>query len=143
MVILYDYFNLQESVYDIIFSTPQQSMVARVLINYMKVHNSEISKAEMSAIANQLHEGTFVTEIDEGPYKGKVVKLSYNKRQFYDRILTPFKSMGMIDYDLYKKTYRISKKFGTIQSQIGNMWIKEAERPIRMPNVNSKDSKIF
>jgi len=26
-------------------------------------------------------------------------------------ILTPMKSMGLIDYDMYKKTYKISDKF--------------------------------
>jgi len=143
MVILYDYFNLQDSVYDIIFSTPQQSMVARVLVNYMKSHNNEVSKSEMSAIANQLHEGTFVTEIDEGELKGKTVRLSYNKRQFYDRILTPMKSMGLIDYDLYKKTYRISRKFSSIQTQIGNMWNKEVERPHKPTGSKIKNDLSF
>lgn len=130
MVILFDYFNMPDNVYDTVFSTPQQSMVARVLINYMKAHDNEITKSEMSAIANMLHDGSFVAEIDAGEYKGKVVKLSYNKRQFYDRIITPMKSMGIIDYDLYKKTYRVSKKFVTIMRDIGLTWQIEADRKV-------------
>ena len=128
---LFDYFHLQENIYDIIFSTPQQSLVARVLINHMKKNNNELSKTEMSAIATQMHEGTFVTEIDEGQYKGRVVRLSYNKRQFYERILTPMKSMGLIDYDLYKKTYTVSKKFHSVLGDIGVMWNKEVTRPVK------------
>ncbi len=50
------------------------------------------------------------------------MKISYNKRQFYDRILTPMKSMGLIDYDLYKKTYKISVKFTNDMMKIGLMW---------------------
>jgi len=62
------------------------------------------------------------------PYKGKKVKLSYNKRQFYDRILTPLKAMGLIDYDLYKKTYKISSKFSQDMVRIGNLWKTELKK---------------
>jgi hypothetical protein len=75
--------------------------------------------------ATALHDGTLITEIDEEPYIGKKVKISYNKRQFYDRILTPMKSMGLIDYDLYKKTYQISDKFNKSMIRIGLMWVRE------------------
>ena len=66
----------------------------------MKENGGEIGKTEMSLFATKLHEGELITEIDEPPYIGKKVKISYNKRQFYDRILTPMKSMGIIDYNL-------------------------------------------
>ncbi|MBS3096018.1 hypothetical protein J4480_01105, partial [Candidatus Woesearchaeota archaeon] len=37
------------------------------------------------------HEGSLITDlIEEPPYKGKKVKVSYNKRQFYDRIICCF-----------------------------------------------------
>ena len=58
------------------------------------------------------------------------MKLSYNKRQFYDRILTPMKSMGLIDYDLYKKTYRLSDEFNRELVKIGLMWTRELKKPI-------------
>lgn len=125
MVILFDIFNLPEDVYEIIFATPQQKIVGKLLIKMMKEKGGEITKGEMSLFAIQLHEGTLVTEIDEPEYKNKKVKLSYNKRQFYDRILTPMKGMGLIDYDLYKKTYRISNKFNTALIKIGLMWMRE------------------
>ena len=63
---------------------------------------------------------------DIGPVKRpKKVQVSYNKRQFYDRILTPMKSMGLVDYDMYKKKYMISDKFATALKKIGVMWLHE------------------
>lgn len=129
MVVLFDKFNLPEDVYEVIFATTQQKIVAKLLINHMKEQGGEIGKTEMSLFATRLHEGNLITEIDEEPYKGKKVKVSYNKRQFYDRILTPMKSMGLIDYNLYSKTYKISEKFNNELIRIGIMWMKEFRRP--------------
>ncbi len=129
MVILYDRFNLPEDVYDIIFATKQQKIVAKLLINYIKQNSNEISKTQMSLFATRLHEGELIGEIDEEPYIGKKVKISYNKRQFYDRILTPMKSMGLIDYDLYNKVYRLSEKFNKDMMRIGLMWLQEYQKP--------------
>ncbi|KHO47880.1 MAG: hypothetical protein QS99_C0001G0029 [archaeon GW2011_AR4] len=125
MVILFDRFNLPEDIFDIIFATKQQQMVAKILIRELQKNKGEIDKTTMSAIATKLHDGEFVTTLDEEPYKGKKVKIKYNKRQFYDRILTPMKSMGLIDYDLYKKTYKISDKFNKEMLRIGLKWLKE------------------
>lgn len=125
MTILFDLYNLPEDIYEVIFSTSQQKIVAKLLIKLVKEKGGEITKTEMSMFATALHDGTLVTEIDEEPYIGKKVKISYNKRQFYDRILTPMKSMGLIDYDLYKKTYKISDKFNKTLIKIGLMWIRE------------------
>ena len=125
MVILFDQFNLPENVFEIIFATEQQVIVAKELIKYMKDNQSEINKTEMSVFATQLHEGQWVTEIDKPGFKGKKVKLSYNKRQFYDRILTPMKGMGIIDYDIYKKTYRLSDKFNKNMIHIGLLWLRQ------------------
>jgi len=125
MVILFDQFNMPEDIYEIIFATKQQEIVGKLLIKELKIHGGELTKTEMSVFANTLHEGTYLAELDEPGYKGKQVKLSYNKRQFYDRILTPMKSMGIIDYDLYKKTYKISDKFNKLMIKIGLMWLRE------------------
>jgi hypothetical protein len=130
MVILFDLFNLPENIYEVIFATKQQEIVAKVLIKMMKEQKGEINKTEMSFFATQLHDGKLETEIDEPGYEGKKVKLSYNKRQFYDRILTPMKSMGMIYYDLYKKTYKLSDSFTKELTKIGIMWQQEVNRPI-------------
>ena len=129
VVILYDRFNFSENIYETIFATKQQEIVAKLLINYMKENNGEIGKTEMSMFATSLHEGEMITEIDEPQYKGKKVKISYNKRQFYDRILTPLKSMGLIEYDLYQKTYKISDKFNKDMIRIGLMWLQEMRKP--------------
>ncbi len=129
MVILYDRFNLPEDVYEIIFATKQQVIVAKLLINYMKQNGNQIGKTEMSVFATKLHEGELIGEIDEPPYIGKKVKISYNKRQFYDRILTPMKSMGMIDYDLYNKFYKVSDKLNKDMMRIGLMWLQEVQKP--------------
>lgn len=128
MVILFDRFNLPEDIYEIIFATEQQKIVGKLLITEMKKNKGEFTKSEMSNFAMALHEGKMVTEIDHPNYKGKKVKLSYNKRQFYDRILTPMKGMGIIDYDLYKKTYKISDKFNKAMIRVGLMWVRELGR---------------
>ncbi|MEM4756374.1 MAG: hypothetical protein QW594_04560 [Candidatus Woesearchaeota archaeon] len=133
MVILFDRFNLPEDVYDIVFATKQQKIVGRLLINYIKKNNGEITKAEMSRFASALHEGELITILTEEPFKGKKVKLSYNKRQFYDRILTPMKAMGLIDYDLYKKTYKLSTNFYNAILKVALMWKKEVEKQPDLP----------
>ena len=128
MVILFDRFNLPDDIFEVIFATSQQKIVARELIKYMIENGSEISKSLMSIFATKLHDGKYECVLDVAPYKGKKVKLSYNKRQFYDRILTPMKAMGIIDYDLYKKTYKISTKFTNDLMSIGLMWKKELRK---------------
>ena len=104
----------------------------------IKENDGEINKTEMSMFATKLHEGNLITTlIEELPYKGKKVKISYNKRQFYDRILTPMKSMGIIDYDLYKKTYRLTDKFNKEMIRIGLMWLQELRK---LPNEIRKNA---
>lgn len=129
MVILFDRFNLSEDIYETTFATSQQSIVARLLINELKAHENEMNRTEMSMFATQLHEGKIVTTIDKPEYKGRKVKLSYNKRQFYDRIVTPMKSMGILDYDLYKKTYKLSDNFNRLMTRVGIEWLKELQKP--------------
>ena len=128
MVILFDQFNLPEDIFEIIFATSQQKIVGKVLVNCFKENNGELTKSEMSLFATKLHEGELITTIDEEPFRGKSIKLSYNKRQFYDRILTPMRGMGLIEYDLYKKTYKISDKFNRLMVKIGLMWVREIDR---------------
>ena len=130
MVMLFDRFNLPEDIYEVVFATKQQVIVAKLLIEMIKDNGGEIGKTEMSLFATKLHDGNLITDlIDEPPYKGKKVKVSYNKRQFYDRILTPMKSMGLIDYDLYKKTYKLSDKFNKDLQHIGLQWVREMRKP--------------
>ena len=125
MVMLFDLFNMPEDIYEIIFATPQQRIVGRLLVVFIKENGGEITKTQMSLFATKLHEGKMVAKIDQAPYQGKTVELSYNKRQFYDRILTPMKSMGLVNYDLYKKTYSLSTKFKKALLEISLMWSKE------------------
>ena len=129
MVVLFDQFNLPDDVFEVIFSTEQQIVVAKVLINFLKANKGEVNKTEMSWLANQLHEGKYETEIKMRGYEGKKVRLAYNKRQFYDRILTPMKSMGIIKYDLYKKNYALSEQFNKMMIKIGMMWLNELKKP--------------
>ena len=129
MVLLFDQFNLPEDIFEIIFATKQQVIVSKLLTRHMKEKSGEIGKTEMSLFATHLHEGELVTTLDDPEYKGKKVKISYNKRQFYDRILTPMKSMGIVDYDLYKKTYKISERFNKNMMRIGLMWLQELRKP--------------
>ena len=122
MVILFDRYHMPDDVLDIIFATKQQKIVAAELLKYMAENGGTIGKTEMSMFATNLHDGNFEAYIDEAPYKGKKVRLSYNKRQFYDRILTPMKTMGLVDYDMYKKTYNLSDRFNNEMVRIGIMW---------------------
>jgi hypothetical protein len=130
MVILYDQYNLPEDIYEIIFATEQQVIVGKMLIEEMKRNGGEIGKTVMSLFATKLHDGVVVEVTVNNPFPiKKKEKISYNKRQFYDRILTPMKSMGLIDYDMYKKTYRISDKFNKNLMRIGLMWMQEMRKP--------------
>ncbi len=128
MVMLFDRFNLPNDFLEIVFATKQQIIVAHELVNYIVDNKGEISKTEMSLFATKLHEGKYECVLKDGEYRGKKVKMSYNKRQFYDRILTPMKAMGLIEYDLYKKTYRLSKKFSDDLMRIGLMWKKQLDK---------------
>src|SRR3989338_4333959 len=128
MVILYDRFNLPQDIFEVIFATSQQEIVAKELIKFMASKKGEIDKTTMSEFATKLHDGNYECILEEAPYKGKRVKLSYNKRQFYDRILTPMKAMGLIDYDLYKKTYKVSGKFAIDMVRIGSLWKEELKK---------------
>ena len=99
-----------------------------MLIKYMWDNDGEIGKTEMSLFATALHEGkAVVKEKGKSPLQ-KETRLSYNKRQFYDRILTPMRGMGLIDYDLYKKTYKVSDKFNKLMIKVGLMWLREIEK---------------
>jgi len=131
LVILVDRYNIPEDIFEIVFATPQQKIVGKVLINYLKKLGGEVSKSEMSEFATELHEGKLVTEIEDPKFAGKKVRLSYNKRQFYDRILTPMRGMGLIDYDLYRKKYKISPDFKDLMTKIGDMWLNEIKKPVK------------
>ena len=125
MVILFDQFNLPEDIYKIVFATEQQEIVGKMLIKYMWENGGEIGKTEMSLFATNLHEGkAIIKEKGRSPLE-KEMRISYNKRQFYDRILTPMRGMGLIDYDLYKKTYKVSDKFNKLMIKIGLTWLRE------------------
>ena len=128
MVILYDRFNMLDNIYGVVFSTDQQRLVAKLLIKELKDKGGQIGKTEMSLFATTLHEGEYVTILEDHPYKGKKAKISYNKRQFYDRILTPMKSMGLIEYNLYTKKYILSENFNKDMMKIGLMWLRELKK---------------
>ncbi len=128
MVILFDQANLPEDIFKILFATDQQYIVGRELIKSMKAKKGEFTKTEMSLFATKLHEGSYECTLEVAEYKGQHVRLSYNKRQFYDRILTPMLGMGLVDYNVYKKTYSISRRFKDNMMRIGLMWIKELEK---------------
>lgn len=139
MVILFDQYNLPEDIYEIVFATEQQVVVARMLIEEMKRNGGEMGKTEMSMFATALHDGTKIAGKTQGPFPiKKEVTISYNKRQFYDRILTPMKTMGIIDYDLYKKTYKISDKFSKNMMRVGLMWSQERTKPPREYQITRK-----
>jgi len=130
MVILFDRFNLPDDVFEVVFPTDRQRLVAKLLLKRMQDNGGVIGKTEMSLFATKLHDGDLVedrTELD--PFKrSEKPKISYNKRQFYDGILTPMKSMGMIEYDLYKKNYKVSDKFNKMMIRIGLLWLRQLKQ---------------
>jgi len=119
---------MPEDIFKIVFATEQQELVGSLLIEFIKENDGEITKTEMSEFATKLHEGNYVTEINKEPFIGKKIKISYNKRQFYDRILTPMKSMGLIDYDMYKRSYKLSERFNKLMIKIGLLWLKKLDK---------------
>ncbi len=127
MVILFDLFNLPEDIYEIIFATDQQVTVAKLLVHHCKEKGGELTKSDMSTFATLLHDGKLKVNPIAG---GKGEAISYNKRQFYDRILTPMKSMGLVNYDLYKKTYTLTDRFNKEMIRVGLMWVKEVKAPL-------------
>ena len=130
MTILFDRFNLPEDIFKITFPTERQVVVAKLLLKRMLDNGGMMGKTEMSLFATALHEGKLIDDRDElDPFRrSEKPKISYNKRQFYDRILTPMKSMGMIDYDLYKKIYIVSDKFNKLMIKIGLLWLRQLKR---------------
>jgi hypothetical protein len=137
MVVLFDQFNFPDNIYEIIFATKQQIIVGKLLVEELKAHDGIIGKTEMSLFATRLHEGSLVEQETKNPVRKKKGTISYNKRQFYDRILTPMKAMGIIDYDVYKKNYKLSEKFNKNMMKVGLMWLQE----LRKPPVRFKYSK--
>ncbi len=128
MVILFDAYNLPEDIYKVIFATDQQEIVGKLLITHMFENGGELNKTEMGLFAQKLHDGELVIKPKGRSMFDKEMKISYNKRQFYDRILTPMKSLGLIDYDLYKKTYRVSERFNKIMVKVGIMWLHQLRK---------------
>ena len=126
MVMLFDQDNLPDDIFKVIFATEQQEIVAKMLMSYMVRNGAEIGKTEMGLFAQKLHDGELVLK-PKNPLE-KEMKMSYNKRQFYDRILTPMRGMGLIDYDLYNKKYKLSEKFNKLMMRIGLMWLRELEK---------------
>ncbi|MBI5398200.1 hypothetical protein HZB03_01930 [Candidatus Woesearchaeota archaeon] len=126
MTILFDQFHLPKDIFEIVFSTDQQAITARMLVNEIKRNGGSLGKTEMSMFVKMLHTGTIVEVRDKkDASKLKRVTVSYSRRQFYDRILTPLKSMGIIDYDLYKKTYALSDRFNLALKELGTLWLEE------------------
>lgn len=129
VTILFDKDNLPDDIFKVVFPTDRQVLVAKLLIKMMLENGGSIGKTEMSVFATKLHEGTLVdNSAPPSPFRKPNPTISYNKRQFYDRILTPMRSMGMIDYDLYKKLYIVSDKFNKLLIRIGLLWLREIRR---------------
>ena len=116
MVILFDQYNLPDSIYEVVFATDQQRIVSALLIKHIKENKGQLNKSQMSKFATELHDGKIV-------HQGQ--KISYNKRQFYDRILTPMKAMGLVNYDMYKRIYSLSKNFASALQKVADMWLEE------------------
>ena len=128
MVILFDLYNMPEDIFKVIFSTEQQEIVAKLLLNHIARNGGEIGKTEMSMFATELHEGKIVVQPSGRSPLQRETKISYNRRQFCDRILTPMKSLGLIDYDMYSKKYKLSDRFNKVMIKVGLMWLRELDR---------------
>lgn len=131
LVILFHSKNL-DNIHSIVFATRQQELVAKMLLDFFKEHENKLSKTEMAFFATLLEKGAIVLKVEETFSAKKMIKLSYNKKQFYDRILTPMKEMGMVEYDNNQKVYQLSDAFSTILQEIGNIWSREIRKPAEL-----------
>lgn len=71
MVILFDQYNIPEDIFEVVFATKQQVLVAKLLMNEMKKQQGELGKTEMSLFATALHEGKLVDHTNKGFGKKK------------------------------------------------------------------------
>ena len=67
MVVLFDRFNLSEDIYEVIFATKQQIIVAKLLIEMIKENDGEINKTVRSVFATKLQEGNLITTLIKKP----------------------------------------------------------------------------
>ena len=58
---------MPEDIYEVIFATKQQIIVAKLLIEMMMENGGEIGKTEMSLFATKLHDGNLITDLIEEP----------------------------------------------------------------------------
>ena len=127
MVILFDQFNLPDNIFEIIFATKQQVVVAKLLVEEMKSKDGEMGKTEMSMFATALHEGRLVEEVAEGPIKPKKkIKLYRYTYSFYETpndfiIESPWTNMSA---DFYKDRHLKRADFH----------IKTEEKEIEVPD---------
>ena len=109
-----------QDIFLIVFSTEQQRVVGNLLLDFVIKNNGEIKNTQMSAFATNLHFGKLNKIFEHEKAKG----IKYNKRQFYDRIVTPMKEMGMLDYQKEQKSYKISLDFNRLTAKIGGLWLE-------------------
>jgi len=62
MVILFDRFNLPDDVFEVVFPTDRQRLVAKLLLKRMQDNGGVIGKTEMSLFATKLHDGDLVDD---------------------------------------------------------------------------------
>jgi hypothetical protein len=128
MVVLFDKFNLPESIIEVIFSTNQQRAVAKLLFEYFKQNGGMLTRQQMSTFANTLHFGLSFKTKAKIPWASQNKPITYNKRQFYDRIITPMKSMGMINYNMFDKKYYLGGDFKEQMVILGDLFDQEVAR---------------
>ncbi|HDP73938.1 MAG TPA: hypothetical protein ENN46_03230 [Candidatus Woesearchaeota archaeon] len=128
MVVLFDKFNLPESIIEVIFSTNQQRAVAKLLIEYFKQNGGMLTRQQMSTFANTLHFGLIFKSKVKIPWASQNKPITYNKRQFYDRIITPMKSMGMINYNMFDKKYYLGGDFKEQMVILGDLFDAEVAK---------------
>jgi hypothetical protein len=109
-----------QDIFLIVFSTEQQRLVGNLLMDYIIRNSGEIKNTQMSMFATNLHFGKLHKIYDHEQAKS----IKYNKRQFYDRIVTPMKEMGMLDYNSEKKTYKLSLDFNRFAAKLGDLWLE-------------------
>ncbi len=140
MVILLNELDKTKNVEEIIFATKQQAIVAKLLIDKMKDNGGGFDKTEMSIFATKLHDGKITMETRCHNFVVNNINISYNKRQFYERILAPMKDMGLVEYNEQKKMYFLSDKFSELMSRLGEMWNDEIKKT--MTDINTIKRKV-
>ena len=128
MVILIDQQNLPEDVYAVIFATEQREVVAKMLVKYMAENGAKWERQRWVCSPTTFTKGKLSSRKKANLPCSRKQGCLTTRGNFMIGSLRRCASMGLIEYDLFKKTYKLSDKFNKLMVRIGLMWLRELDR---------------